>query len=177
MTGRFLRAVFPPISSMLGVHSCTLGCGNTLTHSVIKMYAHCIALPAALSLSLFLSPLVFHPFSLQPLLPLVFLCRSLYLPPTAESGRATGSKTRRLQNVGQPSVPSYRLETAVCVCGPLTLRAAMRAALSEPCRLFPKLGRCSCLLPPAVRLNNGAACVSLLCETNANKSSAHNQPL
>lgn len=40
---------------------------------------------------------------------------SLYLPPMAESGRATGSKMCKHQNVGQPSVLSYRLETAVCL--------------------------------------------------------------
>lgn len=40
---------------------------------------------------------------------------SLYLPPMAESGRATGSKMCKHQNVGQPPVLSYRLETAVCL--------------------------------------------------------------
>lgn len=105
-------------------------------------------IPAALSL--FLSLLLFHPSWLRPLLPLVFLSRSLYLPPMAESGRATGSKTRRLQNVGQPSVLSYRLETAVCVCGPLDLRVAMQAGVSEPCTQaaqFPHSGASLAFFP------------------------------
>lgn len=38
---------------------------------------------------------------------------SLLPSPMAESGRAMGSKTCEQQNVGQPSVLSYRLETAV----------------------------------------------------------------
>lgn len=120
---RFHELFFFPFS-MLGAHSCTLGCGNTLTHC--KMHSHFRAIPAACP-----PPLLHcYPSWLRPLLPLVFLSRSLYLPPMAESGRATGSKTRRLQNVGQPSVLSYRLETAVCVCGPLALRAQRLSACS-----------------------------------------------
>lgn len=54
----------------------------------------------------------FYPSWLQCLLLLVFLP----LPsPMAEFGRATGSKMCKHQNVGQPSVLSYRLETAVCL--------------------------------------------------------------
>lgn len=125
------------------MHSCTLGCGNTLTHSVIKTYAHhtCSFLPLPPSLSLS------FPSTLSPLLTpalsslLFFSPVSLYLPPMADSGRATSSKTRRLQNVGQPLVLSYRLETAVCACGPLALRVATQAGVSGPCRQAARFPR------------------------------------
>lgn len=176
---------------MLGVHSCSLGCGNTLTHSVIKTYAHHTALPAAFSLSLLPSPLLFHPSWLRPLFPLVFLSRSLYLPPMAESGRATGSKTCRLQNVGQPSVLSYRLETAVCVCGPLRppcgdadrrFRTVHTGGTDPPTTttttLFPKTQALLWFSSPSRHgWIMGVACVYRFCETNANKSSAPNRPL
>lgn len=116
---------------------------ETLWHTLSLQCMHTIQLYLQLwlSLSLSLSPLLFHPSWLWPLLPLVFLSRSLYLPPMAESGRATGSKTCRLQNVGQPSVQSYRLETAVCVRRPLALRVAMQAGVSEPCRQAARFPR------------------------------------
>lgn len=75
-------------------------------------------------------PYLFYPRWLSLLSPSCF--SPFCLPPMAESGRATGSKTCEQQNVGQPSVLSYRLETAVFAGHSLCLLDL--SAIAEPCR-------------------------------------------
>lgn len=72
-------------------------------------------------------------------------CFSLLPSPMAESGRAMGSKTCMHQNVGQASVLSYRLETAVFVGR--SLRLLELAAIAQPYRAIIPLYGC----PPALK--------------------------
>lgn len=175
MTRRFLWAVFPPIFSMLGVHSCTLGCGNTLTHSVIKMYAHYTCSALSLSFPSTLSPL------LTPASPPS--CFSLPFPLPSPHGwvwqghgfkDAQAPECRSTIGAELPIRNScVRLWAARPPCGD----AGRRFRAVHTGGTVPPLGRFSCFLPPADRLNNGVACVSRFCETNTNKSSAHNRPV
>lgn len=63
------------------------------------------------------------------------------LPPFAESNRAMGSKTCKHQDVGQSSVPSYWLETAVqlwailSVCGEQLLQRCMDRSIVKVSKL------------------------------------------
>lgn len=97
--------------------------------------------------SVFFSFFLSHPFFLTLGSPPSCFSPSFSLPsPMAESGRATGSKTCKHQNVGQPSVLSYRLETAV------RLWAILSAAEASNHRSAVLSYNFTFQMPPALKL-------------------------
>lgn len=142
------RSVFMSSShfSMLDAHSCTLACGNTLTHC--KMHAHFRAIPAA------------PPPTLLPLLTPASppSCFSLPFPLPSPHGWVW-------QGHGFKDAQAPECRSAIGAELPIRNSCVRLRAARPPCAvavsLFLKRGHFSCLfLPPPDRLSNGLACVS-----------------